>query len=42
MIEKIVSGGQTGNVAGPRESGWPGACAYTTELIRRFLTLINR
>ena len=30
------------NVAGPRESGWLGACAYTTELIRRFLTLINR
>jgi hypothetical protein len=26
------------NVAGPRESGWPGACGYTTELIRRFLT----
>jgi hypothetical protein len=26
------------NVAGPRESGWPGACAYTTELIRWFLT----
>jgi len=73
MIEKIVSGGQTGvteahwmprlrrkfrrnggaellgdfieknairvlNVAGPRESGWPGAAAYSSELIRRFLT----
>jgi hypothetical protein len=25
------------NVAGPRESGWPGACAYTTALIRLFL-----
>lgn len=25
------------NVAGPRESGWPGARAYTTELIGRFL-----
>ena len=25
------------NVAGPRESGWPGACAYTTELVRRCL-----
>lgn len=25
------------NVAGPRESGWPGACAYSTELICRFL-----
>ena len=26
------------NVAGPRESGWPGAAAYSSELIRRFLT----
>lgn len=26
------------NVAGPRESGWHGACGYTTDLIRRFLT----
>jgi hypothetical protein len=25
------------NVAGPRGSGWPGACAYTTALICRFL-----
>jgi len=26
------------NVAGPRESGWPGAAAYSSQLIRRFLT----
>jgi len=25
------------NVAGPRESGWPGACAYTLALIFQFL-----
>jgi len=25
------------NVAGPRESGWPGACACTRALIRQFL-----
>ena len=25
------------NVAGPRDSGWQGACAYATELIRQFL-----
>lgn len=25
------------NVAGPRDSGWPAAAAYSTELIRRFL-----
>jgi len=26
------------NVAGPRESGWPAAAVYTTELIRQILT----
>ena len=26
------------NVAGPRESGWPGAQAYSCEVLRRFLT----
>jgi hypothetical protein len=43
LVEAFVEEERIGvlNVAGPRESGWPGACVYATEVIRSCLESLS-